>query len=394
MPNARIAVNSSDRIIYANRAGITTDARSLLCDPKAADRPEAAAGERKVSGPITIALDAMGGDRAPGIVVKGAEIALQRHPEVHFLLFGAEDKIQPLLAKAPRLRKSATLHHTSEVVADDDKPSSALRTGRQSSMRLAIDAVADGRADGVVSAGNTGALMAMAKFVLKMLPGIDRPAIASFFPTRRGETVMLDLGANVECDAENLVQFALMGDVAARTVLGLIEPTVGLLNVGSEDLKGNDAVREAAARLREAVTPIHFYGFVEGDDIAAGTVDVVVTDGFTGNIAVKTAEGTAKLFSEFLESAFRHSLPARIGYLFARGALRKLRMRSDPRRYNGAIFLGLSGIAVKSHGSTDAFGFANAIGVAVDMKINGVLDKIRVELARLNAAPSAPEPAL
>jgi phosphate acyltransferase len=236
-------------------------------------------------------------------------------------------------------------------------------------------------------------LMAMAKFALKMLPGIDRPAIASFFPTRRGETVMLDLGANVECDAENLVQFALMGDVAARTILGLIEPTVGLLNVGSEELKGNDAVREAAARLRDAV-PIHFYGFVEGDDIAAGTVDVVVTDGFTGNIAVKTAEGTAKLFAEFLESAFRHSLPARIGYLFARGALRKLRMRSDPRRYNGAIFLGLGGIAVKSHGSTDAFGFANAIGVAVDMKVNGVLDKIRVELVRLSEAPSAPEPAL
>ena len=185
-------------------------------------------------------------------------------------------------------------------------------------MRLAIDAVAEGRADGVVSAGNTGALMAMAKFVLKTLPGIDRPAIASFFPTRRGESVMLDLGANVECDAENLVQFALMGDVFARTVLGLVEPTVGLLNVGSEDLKGNDAVRGASARLRGGMTPIRFHGFVEGDDIAAGTVDVVVTDGFTGNVAVKTAEGTARLFSEFLEDAFHHSLLARIGYLFAR----------------------------------------------------------------------------
>jgi glycerol-3-phosphate acyltransferase PlsX len=260
-------------------------------------------------------------------------------------------------------------------------------------MRLAIDAVADGRAAGVVSAGNTGALMAMAKFVLKMLPGIDRPAIASFFPTQRGESVMLDLGANIECDAENLVQFALMGDVFARTVLGLIEPTVGLLNVGEEDLKGNDAVRGASARLRLAVTPIRFYGFVEGDDIAAGTVDVVVTDGFTGNVAVKTAEGTAKLFAEFLEAAFSHSLSARIGYLFARGALRKLRMRCDPRRYNGAMLLGLNGIAVKSHGSTDAFGFANAIGVAVDMNVNGFLDKIRVELARLSSVPSAPQPA-
>ena len=343
---------------------------------------------------VTIALDAMGGDHAPSMVVRGAEIALQRHPDLRFLLFGAEEQVRPLLAKLPHLGKSVTFFHASEVVADDTKPSLALRTGRRSSMRLAIEAVAEGRADGVVSAGNTGALMAIAKFVLKMLPGIDRPAIASFFPTRRGESVMLDLGANVECDAENLVQFALMGDVFARTVLGLVEPTVGLLNVGSEDLKGNDAVRKAGARLRGGFTPVHFYGFIEGDDIAAGTVDVVVTDGFTGNVAVKTAEGMGKLFSEFLEAAFRHSLSARIGYLFARGALRKLRMRSDPRRYNGAIFLGLGGIAVKSHGSTDAFGFANAIGVAVDMKVNGVLDKIRVELARLNEAPSAPEPAL
>ena len=342
---------------------------------------------------MTIALDAMGGDRAPSIVLKGADIALQRHPDVHFLLFGAQEEVRPLLAKLPRLRGAVTLFHTNEVVADDAKPSLALRTGRQSSMRLAIDAVADGQADGVVSAGNTGAMMAIAKTVLKMLPGIDRPAIASFFPTRRGESVMLDLGANVECDAENLVQFALMGDVFARTVLGLAEPTVGLLNVGSEDLKGNDAVRGASVRLRGALTPIRFYGFIEGDDIAAGTVDVVVTDGFTGNIAVKTAEGTAKLFGEFLEAAFRHSLPARIGYLFARSALRKLRIRSDPRRYNGAMFLGLGGIAVKSHGSTDAFGFANAIGVAIDMKVNGFLDKIRVELARLNEAPSAIESA-
>ena len=248
----------------------------------------------------TIALDAMGGEHAPDMVLRGAEMALQRHPDLRFLLFGAEPELRPLLAKLPRLDPAVSVHHTSEVVLDDDRPSLALRAGRQSSMRLAIDAVADGRADGVVSAGNTGALMAMAKIVLKTLPGIDRPAIASFFPTRRGESVMLDLGANVECDAENLVQFALMGDVFARTVLGLVEPTVGLLNVGSEDLKGNDAVRGRRLRLRGALSPIRFHGFVEGDDIAAGTVDVIVTDGFTGNIAVKTAEGTAKLFSEFL----------------------------------------------------------------------------------------------
>ena len=345
-----------------------------------------------MSGPITIALDAMGGDYAPDIVLLGADIALERYPGAKFLLFGVESKIKPLLAQLPRVAKVASLHHTDEIVAADDKPSQALRAGRGTSMRLAIDAVADGRADCVVSAGNTGALMAIAKFVLKTLPGIDRPAIATFYPTLRGESVLLDLGANIECDAENLVQFALMGDAFARSVLGIVEPTVGLLNVGSEDLKGNDAVRAAAARLRGGLTPIHFHGFVEGDDIGAGTVDVIVTDGFTGNVALKTAEGTAKLFAESLRAAFNHSLTAKIGYLFARGAMRKFRERFDPRRYNGAMFLGLRGIAVKSHGSTDAFGFANAIGVAADMKLNGFLEKIRADLTRVNAAPT-PQPA-
>src|SRR6266849_3967374 len=332
----------------------------------------------------------MGGDGAPAIVLKGAEIALQRHPGVRYLLFGAEEEVRPLLTKLPGLRQAATLFHTSEIVAADAKPSLALRTGRQSSMRLAIDAVADGRADGVVSAGNTGALMAIAKFALKMLPGIDRPAIASFFPTLRGESVMLDLGANIECDAENLVQFALMGDAFARSVLGLVEPSVGLLNVGSEDLKGHDAVRAAATQLRAENSPVKFFGFIEGNDIAAGTVDVIVTDGFTGNVALKTAEGTARLFSEFLRAAFKHSLLARIGYLFAADALKKMRERMDPRRYNGAMLLGLNGIAVKSHGGADALGFANAIGVAVDMKLNGFLAKIRDEVARLNAIQTPP----
>jgi len=233
--------------------------------------------------------------------------------------------------------------------------------------------------------------MAMAKIALRMLPGIDRPAMASFFPTQRGESVMLDLGANVECDAENLVQFALMGDVFARTVLGLQEPRVGLLNVGSEEMKGHEAVRNAAVRLRAPDSPLKFYGFVEGDGIAAGEVDVIVTDGFTGNIAVKTAEGTARLFTEFLRASLRHSLTARIGYLFAHSALRKLRARLDPRRYNGAVFLGLAGICVKSHGSSDALGFANAVGVAVDMKINGFLVQIRDGLSRLSALPAPQE---
>jgi glycerol-3-phosphate acyltransferase PlsX len=345
-----------------------------------------------VAGTITIALDAMGGDQAPATVLHGADLALERHPQTRFLVFGEESRIAPLMARLPRLAGMANIHHTSEIVQDDDKPSQALRAGRQTSMRLAIEAVADGRADGVVSAGNTGALMAIAKFVLKTLPGIDRPAIATFFPTSRGETVMLDLGANIECDAENLVQFALMGDVFARTVLGLVEPTVGLLNVGSEDLKGNDAVRGAAARLRGGMTPIRFHGFVEGNDIMAGTVDVVVTDGFTGNVALKTAEGTIKMFTGSLRAAFGASPLAKIGYLLARGAMRKMQARIDPRRYNGAMFLGLRGIAVKSHGSTDAFGFANAISVAIDLKLGGFLDKIGVELQRLNDAQPTPQP--
>jgi phosphate acyltransferase len=335
----------------------------------------------------------MGGDHAPEIVLRGADIALERYPDARFLLFGVESQVLPLLAQLPRVAKVAAMHHTSEMVAPEDKPSQVLRTGRGTSMRLAIDAVAEGRADCVVSAGNTGALMALAKFALKTLPGIDRPAMATFYPTMRGESVMLDLGANIECDAENLVQFALMGDAFARSVLGITDPIVGLLNVGSEDLKGNDAVRGAAARLRGGLTPIRFYGFVEGDDIAAGTVDVIVTDGFTGNVALKTTEGTVKLFAEALRASFDHSLMARIGYLFARGALKKFRDRFDPRRYNGAMFLGLRGIAVKSHGSADAFGFANAIGVAIDMKVNGFLEKIRDDLARVNSAMPAREPA-
>ena len=340
---------------------------------------------------IVIALDAMGGDHAPDMVVRGAHIALKRFPHVHFQLYGDEDKIRPLLAKYKKLSRRAIVHHTDEAISGEAKPSQALRSGRKSSMRLAIDAVAEGKAHCVVSAGNTGALMAMSKVVLRTVPGIDRPAMASYFPTRRGESVMLDLGANVECDADNLVQFALLGDVFARTVLGLVQPVVGLLNVGSEEVKGHEAVREAAARLRDSFSPISFYGFVEGDDIGAGTVDVIVTDGFTGNIALKTAEGTVKLVIEFLRSAFRHSLLGRIGYLFARGAFNRLRGRLDPRRYNGAVFLGLQGIAVKSHGGADALSFANAIAVAVDMKANGFLDKIRDELARLHAHGAMPK---
>ena len=332
---------------------------------------------------LTIALDAMGGDRAPEMVVRGAEYGRQRFPHVHYLMFGDAAKVRPILDRLPELAAVTTLRHTDEVITGDTKPAQALRSGRGSSMRLAIDSVQSGEAEGVVSAGNTGALMAIAKFVLKMHPRIDRPAIATFFPTLRGESVMLDLGANVECDANNLVQFAVMGEVFARAVLGLSKPTIGILNVGAEELKGHDAVRSAAAILRGSKLPLQFHGFIEGDDIGAGTVDVVVTDGFTGNVALKTMEGTARLFSVFLRESFRSSWAARLGYLLCRPALEKLRIRLDPRRYNGAILLGLNGIVVKSHGGTDAVGFANAIGVAVDMVANDYSTTIKDELERL-----------
>jgi phosphate acyltransferase len=337
-----------------------------------------------VSQRLTLALDAMGGDKAPDMVIAGAEMARVRFPDVDFLIFGDEKRIRPLLDRRRELAQRTTLHHTDEVVTNEDKPSVALRAGRNSSMRLAIDAVKEGKAAGVVSAGNTGALMAMAKLALRMVPGIDRPAIASFYPTERGESCMLDLGANVECDAENLVQFAIMGDMFARAVLGIPKPTIGLLNVGSEEMKGHDEVKKAGAILRAGVVPIEFHGFVEGDDITAGTVDVVVTDGFTGNVALKTAEGTARLYTNFIRASFKSSLVARLGYLLSRGALRKVRERVDPRRYNGAVFLGLNGIAVKSHGGTDALGFANAIGVAHDMSVHGFIDKVRAELEEIN----------
>ncbi|MCH7929367.1 MAG: phosphate acyltransferase PlsX [Proteobacteria bacterium] len=331
---------------------------------------------------LTIALDAMGGDRAPDVVIKGANVARVRHPDARFLLFGDETQLVALLQRYPKLAAVSTVRHSDTVVGASDKPSNALRQGRDSSMRHAIDAVRDGEAVGVVSAGNTGALMAMAMTVLKTLPGIRRPAMASILPTQRGQTVMLDLGANVECTAENLVQFAVMGEVFARAVLGVVTPTVGLLNVGIEMVKGNDTVRTAAKLLQAGNLPITFYGFVEGDDITAGTVDVVVTDGFTGNVALKTAEGTARLCSQFLRTAFKQSLWSRIGYVFARRAILSLREQLDPRSHNGGTFLGLNGVVVKSHGSTDVLGFANAIDFAVDIAKEGFNDKVIAELAQ------------
>ncbi len=350
---------------------------------------------------VRIALDAMGGDHAPKIVINGAAIAQIRYPDSEFTFYGDEAQITPLLSKHKDLAARSSIIHTPDRVLADDKVAHALRNGRNSSMRLAINAVNEGKAEAVVSAGNTGALMGMAKFVLKTLPGIDRPAIVAFFPTQKGETVMLDLGANVECTPENLVDFAVMGAVFANTVLGVHKPRIGILNVGSEEMKGRDDVRVAAQELRALELPGEFIGYVEGDDITKGLVDVVVTDGFTGNVALKTAEGTAKMYSEFLKRTFKTSWLAQIGYLFARAAFKKLRKRTDPRTYNGALFVGLKGVCVKSHGGTDEIGFANAIGVAYDLVKYKFNDQIsaRVQLIheKVLALPDAvktpaPEP--
>jgi glycerol-3-phosphate acyltransferase PlsX len=335
----------------------------------------------------SLAIDAMGGDRAPDMVIGGLALAAERHPAARFLLVGDEERLRPLLKRRKRAAALCTVRHAPESIAGDLKPNAALRL-RGASMRVAIDSVAAGESAGVVSAGNTGALLALAKIVLRALPGIDRPAMAGISPSARGDLVMLDLGANVTCDARNLVEFAVMGDVFARTVLGLPAPTIGLLNVGAEEMKGDERVRQAAEVLRESYLAPQFHGFVEGHDIAAGTTDVIVTDGFTGNVALKTGEGALKLVGTLLRQVFASTLAARLGYLLARPGLDRLREWLDPRRYNGAVMLGLNGVVVKSHGGTDAYGFAHAIDVGMDMVVHHFNDRMREGLARI-ALPQA-----
>jgi glycerol-3-phosphate acyltransferase PlsX len=342
-----------------------------------------------MSDKVRIALDAMGGDHGPAVVVAGADLALARHPGTEFLFFGNTALVAPLVEARPSLKAAAKLVHTDIAVRMEDKPSQALRYGRwKSSMWLAIDAVKKGDADVAVSGGNTGALMAMSKFNLKTLPGIDRPAIAALWPTLRGESVVLDLGASIGADADHLVDLAVMGAAMARILFGLDRPSVGLLNIGVEEAKGLEPVREASAVLREQKLPgLDYHGFVEGNDIGKGTVDVVVTEGFAGNIALKTAEGTARQMAEYLKGAMTRTLSARIGYLFARSAFRELRERMDTRKANGGVFLGLNGIVIKSHGSTDAEGFAAAIGLGHGVVRDELLAKITAALGRPGKPP-------
>jgi glycerol-3-phosphate acyltransferase PlsX len=338
-----------------------------------------------------LAVDAMGGDHAPEAILAGLEIAAERQPLARFLIFGDEARLAPLLAKTKRLKNHATLRHAGDVVAGDMKPTVALRL-RDSSMRRAIDAVLNNEAAGVISAGNTGALLALSKIVLKTMKGIDRPAMAAIAPSAKGDVVMLDLGLNVVYDARNLVEFALMGETFARIVLGLPAPSFGLLNIGSEEGKGDEILRVAAATLRESPIGGQFHGFIEGHDIAAGTVDVVVTDGFTGNVALKTGEGALKLVGDLLKRVFNSGPFAKAGYILARGGLNRLREWLDPRRYNGAVLLGLNGVVVKSHGGTDAKGFAHAVDVAMDMITNDFNSRIAEGLAAMDRAILSADP--
>jgi phosphate acyltransferase len=342
---------------------------------------------------VRIALDAMGGDVGASVVIPGAAISLARHPDTEFLLFGDSALIEAQLAKHPAMKAVSRVIHTDVAVSMHDKPSQALRHGRKtSSMWLAIDAVKKGEADVAVSAGNTGALMAMARFNLRMLPGIDRPAIAAVWPTIRGDSVVLDLGATIGGDAHHLMALAVMGSAMASVLFDLERPTVGLLNIGVEEVKGGEEIRAAAELLRAMNLPqLEYVGFVEGDGIGKGAADVIVTEGFSGNIALKAAEGTARQISEYLRNAMARTWRSRIGYLFARNAFKALRDKMDPSKSNGGVLLGLNGVVVKSHGGTDADGFAYAVDVGYEMVRYDLLTKINQMLNRDGSAfPSAP----
>jgi glycerol-3-phosphate acyltransferase PlsX len=344
---------------------------------------------------IRISIDAMGGDFGPEVSLDGAAKALLRQPDIRFLIYGQESVCLPLLDKHPKLKANATFEHCEVAVRMDEKPSQALRRGRySSSMWKAIEAVKLGEADVAVSAGNTGALMAMSKFCLRTMANVERPAIAGIWPTMKGESIVLDIGATIGADSQQLLDFALMGGAMARALFEIRRPTVGLLNVGVEEIKGQEEVKEAGRLLREAnLDTLTYHGFVEGDDIGKGTVDVVVTEGFTGNIALKAAEGTARQIADFLRMAIQRTWMARLGYLLAKSAFDRVREKMDPRKVNGGVFLGLNGIVIKSHGGTDGEGYAAAIKVGYDMVRNGLFEKIEADLKKYHALRVPPSDA-
>jgi len=334
-----------------------------------------------------IAIDAMGGDEGVRVMIEGAALARRRHDRFKFLLVGDEARIKSALECHPNMRGASEILHADDVVSGEEKPTQALRRARITSMGLAINAVKMGDAGAAVSAGNTGALMAMSKLALRTMPGIDRPALAALLPTLGdNDVVMLDLGANTECDARNLVQFAIMGAAYARIVTERPAPRVRLLNIGTEEIKGTEGVQSAAAQLRAATAlALQFDGFVEADKINRGECDVVVTDGFSGNIALKAIEGAARFVTDLLKDAFRSSLRSKVGFLISRPATELLRHHLDPNNHNGAVFLGLNGVIVKSHGSANARGVANAVAVAARLLEENLTERITADLAELGA---------
>ncbi len=338
-----------------------------------------------------IAIDAMGGDEGVRVMVAGAALARAQHDRFRFLFVGDETRIRAALDNHPNLNAVSEILHTSEEVQDEDKPSQALRKSKNSSMGLAINAVKQGDVSAAVSAGNTGALMAMAKVALRTMPGIDRPALAALMPTiEETDVVMLDLGANTECDARNLTQFAVMGAAYSRIIFGFDKPRVKLLNIGTEEQKGTGALQEAAANLRGA-TNLHmdFKGFTEADKLSRGDADVIVTDGFSGNIALKSLEGTARFVTDLLKRSFMSSLRSKIGFLISRPATELLRHHLDPNNHNGAVFLGLNGVVVKSHGSATAKGVANAVKVAARLVEESITERIAEDLENFEQSLAA-----
>jgi glycerol-3-phosphate acyltransferase PlsX len=346
-----------------------------------------------MSTPRTLALDAMGGDHGPPVVVPGAALSLERHPSLSFILCGNETAIEQALSDHAALRSRSRIVHTDMSIAMDDKPSQAIRRGKGSSMWLALEAVRDGRADVAVSAGNTGALMALSRMMLKPAADIERPAIAALWPTVKSECIVLDVGANIGASSVQLCEFALMGAAMARALFHVERPSVGLLNVGVEEIKGNEDVKIAHQMLKDATDlPIDYKGFVEGDQIGHGVVDVVVVEGFAGNIALKTAEGTARQIGTWIKDAMMRTTLSRLGSLIASGGLKALKHKLDPRRVNGGTFLGLNGIVIKSHGGTDAFGFASAVDLGFDMADSALLQKLTADLSAFHGRLVTPLP--
>ncbi|MEM7617086.1 MAG: phosphate acyltransferase PlsX [Pseudomonadota bacterium] len=342
---------------------------------------------------IKIAIDTMGSDNAPEAQLAGAEMMLQENQRnnIFFYLYGDIKSIEPIISKFDLLQNNSKIIQSETFISPSEKPSKAIRKGRKSSMGMAIQSVANQETDAVISAGNTGALMALSKIILKSLPTIDRPAIITRFPSITGDCIMLDLGANIECNADNLFQFAIMGDVYAKSIMNIKNPRIGLLNIGSEDLKGKEEIQIAANMLKSANIPLNFTGFVEGNEIMNDKVDIIVTDGFTGNVALKTIEGTAKVLTSLMKDAFQSSITSKIGALLSKRSLKSIGHRIDPRRHNGAMLIGLNGISVKSHGSADKVAFLNALQVTYDLVHNNINERITNGVAEFKKSDEEPE---